>query len=479
MGAKPDGRDEAIELFCRFLEGEDDRERRRAALQRLADLYEHAGRVDDAVARLEEAVKLAARPGDARPEQEKLAQLLVRQRQWQHAVDALRRLSELVDPGRERAAVEIRMAAIYREGFSDPRAAVEALLRALRSDPLSMEALAKLMPLAEAGHVLTIELEEKLERAIESARAQAVSSPLGELPYQQLTRLWAWRGDDDSRLVSAQAEALAAGRAPPVRESAVEPAKELSAQSWERIWPETARSVALEVWRAAAEAAAELYGPSLESLGVGKRERVNAKGTPLAWIPIDKIARSLCGSHFAYELYASPKADLCVTTGNALVCGSVFTDRLSPSLRFRVARRIALMRERLGPLEAIEDDELALFFAACARVAELPTPPALAALPQARVDERAKTLGKALARRDRKALQAIGGRVATLPPPAQWRQAVLEGVARAALAVGGDLVAAFGELSVTMSKDRLAQVLTTFAVSDDFRVLRRDMGLKG
>ncbi|MGZ3428008.1 MAG: hypothetical protein ACXVCV_15240, partial [Polyangia bacterium] len=339
--------------------------------------------------------------------------------------------------------------------------------------------LSKLMPLADAGHVLSIELEEKLERAIDAARAHVTARPLDETPYQQLTRLWGWRGDDDCRLISAQAEALAVGRAPPGREHAVEPTKELSTQSWERIWPETARSVALEVWRAAGEATAAMYGPSLESLGVGKRERVNAKGTPLAWIPVDKIARSLCGSHFSYELYAAPKTDVCVATGHFLVCGNVFADKLSPALRFRVARRIALMREHLGPLDTIEDDELALFFAACARVAELPTPPALTTLSPAKVEERAKTLGKALARRDRKALQAIGARMSTLPPPGEWRQAVLEGAARAGVAVGGDLVAAFSELSLTMAKDPLARALTVFAVSDDFRVLRRDMGLKG
>jgi hypothetical protein len=452
-------------------------------LQRLAELFEQAGKIDEAVARLEEAIKLAPRPVDARAEHEKLAQLLVRQRQWQHAVEALRRLSDIVDAGPQRAAVEIRIATIYREGFGDPRAAVEALLRALRTDPLSMEALAKLMPLADAGHVLPLELEEKLERAVDAARTIAVANPLSEQPYQQLTRLWAWRGDDDCRLVSAQAEALVGGLAPPSRDNAssttVEPTKELSQQSWDRIWPEAARSVALEIWRAAGESTAALYGPTLDSLGVGKRERVNAKGTPLAWIPVEKIARSLCGSHFGYELYAAPKPDLCVTTGNALVLGSAFADKLSPALRFRVAQKAALMRDGLGPVERIDDDELALFFAACARVAELPTPPVLAALPAAKVEERSRALGKAMGRKDRKAIQAIGARVATLPPPAEWRQAVLEGAARAAVAVGGDLAAAFGELGLTLARDRLAQSLTTFAVSDDFRVLRRDMGLKG
>src|SRR5439155_14859388 len=141
-----------------------------------------------------------------------------------------------------------------------------------------------------------------------------------------------------------------------------------------------------------------------DALGVGKRERVNAKGVPLAWIPVDKIARSLLGSHFGYELYATQK-DVCVATGKALVCGPQFADKLSPGLRFRVARRIALLREGLGPIDTLDDDEVAIFFAAVARVAELPQPTGLGQLPNARVEDRARALGKAIARKERKALQ--------------------------------------------------------------------------
>src|SRR3954470_14211122 len=113
----------------------------------------------------------------------------------------------------------------------------------------------------------------------------------------------------------------------------------------------------MEIWQAAGESVVALYGPTLESLHVGKKERVNGKGTPVAWIPVDKIARSLLGSHFGYELYASPKGETCAAAGHALVCGNVFSDKLSPALRFRVARGIALMREQLGPLDSIDDDE--------------------------------------------------------------------------------------------------------------------------
>ncbi len=184
--------------------------------------------------------------------------------------------------------------------------------------------------------------------------------------------------------------------------------------------------MALEIWRAVGEATWSVYGPTLESLNVGKRERVNAKGTPLAWIPIDKIARSLLGTQSGYELYAAPRVEVCVAAGSALVMGSSFADKLSAAARFRAARRIALMRERLGPVEALDADEVALFFAACARVAELPRPPSLPPLNESRVEDRARVIGKAIARKDRKALQAIGARMATLPSPGEWRDAILK-----------------------------------------------------
>jgi hypothetical protein len=159
--------------------------------------------------------------------------------------------------------------------------------------------------------------------------------------------------------------------------------------------------------------------------------------------------------------------------------GSMFADKLTAAARFRAARRIALMRERLGPVEALDADEVALFFAACARVAELPRPPSLPPMNESRVEDRARVLGRAIARKDRKALQSIGARMASLPSPGEWRDAVLQGAARAALAVSGDLPSALAELQLDLGRDKLAQTLTLFAVSDDFRVLRREMGLKG
>ncbi len=240
--------------------------------------------------------------------------------------------------------------------------------------------------------------------------------------------------------------------------------------------PEVARSVALDIWRAAGEGSAKLLGPSLESLSVGKNDRVNAKGVPVAWIPVDKIARALgCGG---YELYASRDRDACETINLALVVGASFADKLHPRTRFRVARKLTLLRDRLGPLERASDEDLSLFFAACARVAEVGAPSALGRLgADARVEERAKALGKAIGRKEKKALQAIGIRFAELVTPAEWRTAMLHGVTRTALVVGGDLQAAFEERGLRAA-DAEALELMTFATSQDFLVLRRELGLR-
>jgi tetratricopeptide (TPR) repeat protein len=470
LGQKPISRDEAVRLYTRYLDAEADKHKRRQAHMELADLEEAGGRLEDAVKHLEAALETAPRAS----EEERLAALLVRLRQWQRAVQALRRLSALtVDPG-ERARVEIRIASIYNDGFADPKAAVESLIRALKSEPLEMEALGRLVNMAEGGHVVSLELEEQLDRAVEKARGLAMRAPLEPDAYQYLARLWAWRGDEDARVFATQAQALTAVEPAPPREGAIEPARELSPMGWERLLPPGARTVALEIWRAAWEGALKLYGPELQTLGVGKGDRQNAKGIPMAWVPVDKIARALgCAG---YELYSSKDPSKCALAGGAIVLGTQMADRLSARTRFRAARALMLLRDRLGPVEKLDEGELALFFAACARVAEVPRPPILR-VNDAKMEERAKIIGKTLGRKERNALKSLGGRFAELNDPGQWRAAILDGAGRTGLAVGGDLDGALAELNLA-PKDPAAAALYLFAVSEDMMAIRREMGLR-
>jgi hypothetical protein len=251
-----------------------------------------------------------------------------------------------------------------------------------------------------------------------------------------------------------------------------EPARELGASGWERLQPAGARGAALEIWRETADAAARLLGGDAAALGVGKPERQNAKGIPLAWIPVDKIARALGVKE--YELYLHGERERARAGVTAVALGASHMERLTPLTRARVARRMALMRDRAGCLETADPAQLELFFAACARAAktswQAPSRPA-----EAQVEEWSRLVLKE--KRAKKALAVLGGRFAELGDLKAWRRELMRGAARAALAVSGDLAATLAELGTDL-RSELGQDLARYAVSLDLAAVRRELGLR-
>lgn len=474
LALNPAARAEAIVRFERYLELEPDAVNRRGVLVRLAALEETA-QPEIAVQHLEAALEVEKTAAEL----DRLATLLVRLRHWQRAVEALGRLASLLPSGSHRAKTEVRVAGIYRDGFADPRAAGEALLRALENDPLEIEALHQLVPMAHIGQVDRRVLDQHLRRAIDKVSAEIAIDPSVAAPYGTLARLWGWRGDEDARAVAAQALALVSGQAAPIRQIAADPTRELGAAQFERAMGEASQGAALAIWRVTADAAARVYGPELGALGATRADRANTRSLPPAWLAVDQIAQGLGVK--PYELYVSSRPEVCQVVGAQLVCGSWFAAPLEPARRFTVARQLALLRDRLGPVEVLDAEELEVHFAACAQLAELPPLASLGriAADDARIEERTKALGKALGRKERKALAALGPRFAELPDLDGFRAAVLKGAARLGLAVGGDLEAALTTLGLDPAHDPLAWDLMRFATSELFLTLRREMGLRG
>ena len=377
-------------------------------------------------------------------------------------------LADLVDAGTERAAVEIRIATIYREGFSDPRAAVEALL-------------------ARAAHRSAVDGGARQADAAGRRRPRAVDRARGEARARRRRRARAGHGDADGRAALSAADAavgLARRRRLPAGVGAGRGARRRARAADPRGGGRSDQGAVVAV-----------VGPHLARDGalggardLARRRRVDRGAVrPVAGVARRRQARA--GQRQGHAAGLDPRRQDCAQLARlalrlrALRVAEVDDLRTDRATRWCAARPspIGCRRRcasawrggsrccatRSGRSISIDDDELALFFAACARVAELPMPPVLATLPPARVEERARALGKPLARKESKALQAIGARMATLPPPGEWRQAILEGAARAALAVGGDLVAAFGELGLTMAQGQAG------AVADDVRRLGR------
>jgi tetratricopeptide (TPR) repeat protein len=472
------GRAEAIALGKRYLALETADEHRRSALLELAAWQElPGGNPEEAVQHLEAAIELAKDDSASLPDRERLAALYERQRHWQMAISVLQKIVEIDHDPKRRAAVEVRVAQLYKDGFRDPKSAASALMRALEADPLCLEALEPLVSMAASGQVVQLELEDRLEHALNAARRRIEAGPGDIAAFEAVMRITGWRGDEDARTVATQALAIARGETPLGRDDAVDPVKELTPKGWSELLPEEARTIALEMWRLGGEASVKLYGPTPEALGAVKADRVAEKKLPAEWPHLERIARSL-GVH-GLELYQAKDGDALLASGTAespaLLAGASYKLKLWPAKRYRLGKQLLMARDRLAPLEKIDDEELELYFAALCRVAEAPRPASISITTEARVDERAKAVSKALGRKERKALALLAPRFVELTPPREWRHAILLGACYCGLALSGDLGAA---IEAERGDEARKHALTLFALSDEYLAVRRELGLK-
>ncbi len=141
----------------------------------------------------------------------------------------------------------------------------------------------------------------------------------------------------------------------------------------------------------------------------------------------------------SYGLFMGRDKESCQIAGSNLICGSSFTGALgtlSPTLFFRLVRRLALLPDRLGPLDG-DVQEVLLFIASCCAMAQVPGP-TLSAEARSRLDERNRALDRVISRKERAALRAMAHRLAPLAGSegnqfiVGWQQAVLLGSAQLA-----------------------------------------------
>jgi hypothetical protein len=154
------------------------------------------------------------------------------------------------------------------------------------------------------------------------------------------------------------------------------------------------------------------------------------------------------------------------------------------TVRFRVGRALALMRERAVVIDRLSASELTTLFSAAARIAGA-SAAVLASTALLDITDTARALGKAMARKDRKALEAQAPRFdLDSSNPAGFRESVLATADRLGLFIAGDVAAA---ARVTGDFDPASDVVPTsaaiasrpraiqlirFALSDDYLALR-------
>ena len=478
---------QAVRFLDRLLEQSRDEEQAAALRLELAEAHESAREPSRAVEVLRQAVSARAR--DPVPWQ-RLIDLLLRLGDWQAALATLRSWDAVLAAPVPKAAVWMRIGGLLRDHARDSAGAAAAFTTAAELDPLGdgVRALVELHEQAGA----TAAREETLARGIAAMRAALAKDPLDVPRLRRLRELYQWSaatgsGGEGGAVVS-QVLALAGEDvdAPATRRG--DSRKPLPDAFWARLQVR-GDQLADSLWPLLASAVGELW--PLPKARVSARERVTPGGEPrLAWVESAASAVGVEGLELALAKPGSPGGDAgdvsvmlvegnhpTLVVGRGLLAGDA-------AARFRIGRALGLLRDRAGVLERLDAAAVAEVFAAAAVVAGAPR----GALPPA-VEERARALGKAMSRKERKALELEAARFASEAiDAAAFRTAVLGRADRLGLLFAGDVAVAVrlaaearrdgndGPAPGALAREPRALSLLRFALSEDHLTARREIG---
>lgn len=239
------------------------------------------------------------------------------------------------------------------------------------------------------------------------------------------------------------------------------------------------------IFAAIAETLGLAFGPSLASLGVGRKERIDARGGHPVRMAVAEWMGAL-GFEGDFDVYVGgPNADgVHGVAGEqpAIVLGSAVTAPFDASARSALAREVFALRRGLTSVRTRDDNTVAsVVIAACAE-AGLPVQPP----PYAVYSEVARAVHKEISRKTRKALLEPCERfMQTGQDPRAWASAARCSLDRMAVIAAGDvsvvlsdiLGAPRSELGGLVGDSERALRLLAFVLSPSYLELRRKLGM--
>ncbi len=481
----------AAALYRRYLEIETEPGRRAEVELALSQIL--AEDMDDIAGAITQIQRVLEESPDDVAVRERLVGMLLKADDAAGAVREIREIEKRRKTPAERARDEQRVASILRDKVGDKPGAIAALEQACQLDPLDVDAVRELAELVGGG-----QRRKVLARAASDVRAAIAGSPARPALYERLSVLGRWMGDDDSRFYALDALGAVSTLSSEQKQFASKqrelvharplPKKPIDAADWSArvAQPETG-GLNAELWRTVAEAASSLVGLGTSTLGFGRGDRQSAKSLARDY---PAVAELMTCFGVDCEIYvSSSKAGYSRTLSGAapaVYLGADVARAADAPTRFALGRALALARENTGTLAEMRPDELAGLLAAAARLGGVTSLPSVLqdALPERELDERARVLGKAMSRRDRKNLPLLASRFDELGDPAAFRRASLCTGARAGLLACGDLSAALAVLDVgrggrAIADDPIALDLLSWSVGDDYAMLRAAVGAAG
>lgn len=453
-----------------------------------ADLYENKlSRADDALVVLTELHRAGL---TTLPVRERLARTAARTGNWSAATGILEELM-MERPEKEGRVEAARLAmAIHRDRLMTPNGAIKAAAKLLEESPGDVEALELVIGLDASIRERRALLERSRDTLLmglhgnpvdaESDRRLArVARALGDNALEQaaLSSAIALAGLDGT---SEQLVATYSGKKPRLPQVA------LTEPMIRQILAPGDEGPIADLFVALGPTIGEALGPTRESVGVTKKDRVDPRsGLSLrtevaAWAGAFGIAQ--------FDLYVGGRdpAGVQAIAGEtpAIVCGSSVSAPLSTTTRARLVRELMGLA-RGSTIARYRDDATvgAIVQAAChilkIRV-DAPPYPALAEVQRA--------IDKAIARRTKHAIEPILRNyiAAGAPDPRPWANRARSSQARAGLLASGDVVLVLvdlfndsaSNLPHLVAGDPRAHELLRFILSRPYFDLRRALGLE-
>ncbi|MEM9192540.1 MAG: tetratricopeptide repeat protein [Myxococcota bacterium] len=395
----------------------------------------------------------------------RMAMLAEEAQQYDDAVDVLGRAAELA-PAERRASYEIRAAEIHLHSREDRDAAAQAFRRALEAEPENER--------AATGLALSLDRRARLRMATTFRLAvleRSGGAPTEAADLRKLRRSAQWSEDADLEFLALSVlEALdeetedeSARRA--VLSASVDgiPATPIRKDQLQVLAVPGDRGPLRKVGSAIADVLAG-EGRSLKALGLRRRDELSAPEEH----PLGAYAHGVgaCLGIDVNHFYEAQRTEPLLIVEQGVATAWILPPDPEPSARFAIAQQ--LLAARLGnPLGA--DSKSAERIQTVAAAAGRP-------LPGPAPDEDAVALRrKLLSRGQRKVVAALVDAVPANEDVESYCQAAYLTTLRGGLLFSSDLTTALG-LALETGSSRVATELIRFWLTEDFRLLRRELG---
>lgn len=414
-------------------------EQRHMSAMAAVDLYEaQLGDIDSALKVLD---SMAGAPGDHLPLKERLAKTLARAARWSDAVRLLGELSKERKTASERAEAARLRLAILRDELGVPEQGFDTVTALLRNSPADGEALDLVLEGVFEEDASSALLREHLPALLQvtvrelepeaAARVARVAEELDDLDLRllALSTLVCLGSPSDEVLVELE---MLQQRCAPYPRMAITPSAAAVLVDVGDDGP------LLEVMRLLAPHLPDIIGPTLKSLGVGRRERKRALELPDVRAGVMAWAGAFALHELEVFVGGQDTTRLTVFADSkhgSIVLGQDVAPPFTPVQRAALAAKVLGLKHGTSIALARDPIEVAALLVAACRVggASLESPPF------ALTSEFERLLSRELPRRVRRALEPLAAQAAAQEQdPLEYATAARASLDRIAAVAAGD-----------------------------------------